>query len=110
MYLANLINYLINRRVNDQVQMINKPSVRPNFKNDDLTYYDETINKALQIQSILMTNQTIDKQISKKGVSYMIEYINILNLLDLEDKNYSDEIIAKKINHLYDKIFKNRRY
>lgn len=89
--------------------MINKPSIRPNFKDDDFNY-NSTIKKALQIQDILLNNKYTDKQLNKKGVSYMIEYINILNLLDLDDKRYTDEIIEKKINHLYDKIFKNRRY
>ena len=89
--------------------MINKPSIRPNFKDDDFNY-NSTIKKALQIQDILLNNKYTDKQLSKNGVSYTIEYINILNLLDLDDKRYTDEIIEKKINHLYDKIFKNRRY
>lgn len=89
--------------------MINKPSIRPNFKDDDFNY-NSTIKKALQIQNILLNNKYTDKQLSKKGISYMIEYINILNLLNLDDKRYTDEIIEKKINHLYDMIFKNRRY
>ena len=89
--------------------MINKPSIRPNFKDDDFNY-NSTIKKALQIQNILLNNKYTDIQLSKKGISYMIEYINILNLLNLDDKRYTDEIIEKKINHLYDMIFKNRRY
>lgn len=89
--------------------MINKPSIRPDFKDEDLNY-NSTIKKALQIQEILLNRKNTDKQLNKNGVSYMIEYINILNLLNLDNKYYTDEIIEKKINHLYDKIFKNRRY
>lgn len=90
--------------------MINRPSNKPDFKNNEFMDYEDTINKALQIQKILTLNQSLDKQIDKKGINYMLEYIKILNLLDYDDKRITDEMIKKKIDNLYYKIFKNRRY
>lgn len=90
--------------------MINRPSNKPDFKNNEFMDYEDTINKVLQIQKILTLNQSLDKQIDKKGINYMLEYIKILNLLDYDDKRITDEMIKKKIDNLYYKIFKNRRY
>ena len=41
--------------------MINKPSIRPNFKDDDFNY-NSTIKKALQIQNYLKERQEEIKQ------------------------------------------------
>lgn len=62
----------------------------------------------LEIQDILLNNPPNDKRFKKNEVSYMLEYINILNNAELND--YSDEQIKNSINKLYNKIFKNRRY
>lgn len=86
---------------------IHKPSIRPTFKSND-NEIKTTIDKALQIQNILLYDKMVDKKLEKQHTNYMIEYIQILNLLD--DKCYSDTLIQNKINNLYDKIFKNRRY
>lgn len=67
-----------------------------------------TINKMLDIQDILLNNPPNDKRFKKNEFKYMLEYINILNNVQLSD--YSDEFLANAINNLYDKIFKHRRY
>ena len=70
--------------------------------------HKETINKMLEIQDILLINPPNDKRFNKHEFNYMIEYINILNNVQLKD--YSDEYLQNAINNLYDKIFKHRRY
>ena len=68
----------------------------------------QTINKMLDIQDILLKNPPNDKKFKKHEFNYMLEYINILNNVELSD--YSDEYLQDAINNLYDEIFKHRRY
>ena len=69
----------------------------------------DTINKALEIQNILLYEKPNDKRFNKNNTSYLLEYIQILNYIE-DNKDYSDKIAIMRINHLYNKIFKNRRY
>lgn len=72
--------------------------------------YKKTINQVLEIQRILFDNPPNDKQFNKKSFNYTLELFNILMIIDQDKGNYSDALIQKKINNLYNKIFKNRRY
>lgn len=68
----------------------------------------DTINKMLALQEILLNTPPSDKRFKKNETNYMLEYINILNNVELKD--YSDEYLQNAINNLYDKVFKHRRY
>lgn len=70
--------------------------------------HKETINKMLELQEILVNNPPNDKAFTKKGTNYLIDYISVLNDIDIND--YSDEHIKKLVNNLYNRVFKNRRY
>lgn len=96
--------------------MIDKPTKR--FLSDEdklLNGLDikgrEAIKKAIEIKNILLINSPNDKTFNEKSILYLIEFITILNKLDITDnKDYSDEEIQRDINKLYEKLFKNRRY
>lgn len=96
--------------------MIDKPTKR--FLSDEdklLNGLDikgrKAIKKAIEIKNILLINSPNDKTFNEKSILYLIEFITILNKLDITDnKDYSDEEIQRDINKLYEKIFKNRRY
>lgn len=67
-----------------------------------------TITKALEIQDILINNPPSDKRFNNKSFKYILDYIEILNAVENDD--YNDEYIQRRINSLYNKVFKNRRY
>lgn len=92
--------------------MINKPLREKNkLLNECEDIHQEIIKKALKIQDILLVNTPNDKDVVNNSTEWLLEYINIINKLDGSyNKHYSDEVIIKGINNLYNKIFKNRRY
>lgn len=69
-----------------------------------------TIKQMTEIQDILFNTPPNDKRFNKKSFNYTIELFNILTDLEQDNGNYSEEQIQKRINNLYNKIFKNRRY
>lgn len=92
--------------------MINKPLREKNkLLNECEDIHQEIIKKALKIQDILLVNTPNDKDVVNNSTEWLLEYIDIINKLDGSyNKHYSDEVIIKGINNLYNKIFKNRRY
>lgn len=91
--------------------MINKPLREKNkLLNECEDIHQEIIKKALKIQDILLVNTPNDKDVVNNSTEWLLEYIDIINKLDGSyNKHYSDEVIIKGINNLYNKIFKNRR-
>lgn len=71
-------------------------------------YFKETINKMLEIQETLLFNPPKDKRFNNHSSNYLIEYINIIN--NVEIYGYSDEYLKGSVNRLHEQIFKNRRY
>ncbi|MBQ9013449.1 MAG: hypothetical protein IJ094_07870 [Bacilli bacterium] len=80
------------------------------MRDNNLSDTQKTINQVLEIQRILFDNPPNDKQFNKMSFNYTIELFNILMIIDQDNGHYSDTLIQKKINNLYNKIFKNRRY
>lgn len=72
--------------------------------------FKNTINQILEIQDILFNNPPKDKRFNKNSFNYTLELFNILTDIEQDNGHYSDEQIQKRINDLYNKIFKNRRY
>ena len=70
--------------------------------------HKSTITKALEIQDILINNPPSDKRFNKHSITYILDYIEILNAVQNDD--YNDKNIQRRINSLYNKVFKNRRY
>lgn len=70
--------------------------------------HKDILKKMLEIQDILINNPPNDKRFNKQEFKYMLDYINILNNVQLKD--YSDEYLQEAIKELHDKIFKHRRY
>lgn len=68
----------------------------------------DTIKKALEIQDILINDPPNDKRFNNNSSKYLLDYITILN--DVKNSDYSDAYIVSRINSLYNKIFKHRRY
>lgn len=69
-----------------------------------------TIKQIIEIQDILFNNPPNDKRFNRYSFSYTIELFNIMTDLELDNGHYSDEAIQRRINNLYNRIFKNRRY
>lgn len=69
-----------------------------------------TIKQIIEIQDILFNNPPNDKRFNKSSLSYTLELFNIMTDLELDNGHYSDEAIQRRINNLYNRIFKNRRY
>lgn len=69
-----------------------------------------TIKQIEQIQDILFNKSPNDKQFKKNSFNYTIELFNIMTDIEQDNGQYSDEMIQKRIDNLYNKIFKNRRY
>jgi len=69
-----------------------------------------TIQQIKDIQDILFNSPPNDKAFNKKSFNYTIELFNILTDIEQDNGHYSDEQIQERINNLYNKIFKNRRY
>lgn len=84
-----------------------KQNISPLY-DDEISEVNKTINKMLQIQDILLHYEKQDKKL-KKG-NYLIDYFLILQMIEQENVNYSDKEIIARVNNLYDKIFKSRRY
>lgn len=80
------------------------------MRDNTLSDTQKTINQVLEIQSILFNSPPNDKQFNKKSFSYTLELFNILMIIEQDNGHYSDVVIQNKINNLYNKIFKNRRY
>lgn len=80
------------------------------MRDNTLSDTQKTINQVLEIQRILFNDPPNDKQFNKKSFNYTLELFNILMIIDQDNGHYSDVFIQNKINNLYNKIFKNRRY
>lgn len=70
----------------------------------------DTINQVIEIQDILFNKPPNDKGFKKNEFNYTLDLFMILNDIEQDKGHYSDEIIQKRINNLYNRIFKNRRY
>ena len=66
--------------------------------------------KKSEIKDILFNNPPQDKRFKRNSFNYTLELFNIFTDIELGNGHYSDEDIQKRINNLYNKIFKNRRY
>lgn len=80
------------------------------MRDNTLSDTQKTINQVLEIQRILFNDPPNDKQFNKKSFNYTLELFNILMIIEQDNGHYSDKMIQSKINNLYNKIFKNRRY
>ena len=94
--------------------MVNKPKNRVVGNSDLLTElsqeHRETIKKAIMLRDILFIRPPSDKRFNKNFNNYLLDFANIIFYLDeTRDINYSDDEIQRRINALYDKVFKNRR-
>ncbi len=80
------------------------------MRDNTLSDTQKTINQVLEIQRILFNDPPNDKQFNKKSFNYTLELFNIFMIIEQDNGHYSDKMIQNKINNLYNKIFKNRRY
>lgn len=89
-----------------QDKPLNRPSL--NYEDND----DEIVlNKLQEIVDLLTNDDDIDDiGLKSKSTEYLIDVIDLLNIHDEIYGNYSDDYLKKRINALYDKIFKKRRY
>ena len=71
-------------------------------------YFKDTINKMLEIQETLLHNPPNDKKFNNHSCKYLIEYLNIID--NVEINGYSDEYLKGSVKRLHEQIFKNRRY
>ncbi len=86
--------------------MINKPTIKDN-NYDKKT--NETIQKMIKIWDILLVKPPNDKKFNKKSGDYITDLFIIVHKIESQEISYSDDEIQKDIDHLYNKIFKNRR-
>ena len=70
--------------------------------------HQETINKMLKIQDLLLCNPPKDKRFKKYDTKYLLKYIEIIN--NIQNTDYNEPYIRDSINNLYNKIFEHRRY
>lgn len=93
--------------------MLNKPSVRLVTDLDHILYglseeHKDALLKMLEIKKALFSDDT-ELNLFNYNNNFIVPYCQIINYVE-SNKDYSDEIIIKKINELYNRMFKNRRH
>jgi len=68
----------------------------------------DTRDKLSELLDILLTNPPNDKKFNNNHFNYILKLFSISE--HIEQEEYSEDLIEKEINALYNKVFKNRRY
>lgn len=68
----------------------------------------ETMQKMYELTEFFTDDEMKSKP--DKVIDLFIDYCNIIYYIESENKDYSDRFIISRVNNLYKKTFRNRRY